>query len=65
MLSLKAIIAYNGGLDTFCDKLGLKKGTVYRWQRERKISAAYILPILKISDGKFTAEELLGGHDDA
>lgn len=61
---LKSIEHLIGGRDVLAKKLGVSKNTVDRWVIERQIPRAHILPLVKLSNEKFTCEELLGGNDD-
>lgn len=60
---LKAIEAYEGGRDEVAEKLGLKRGAIDRWVREKKIAPGAVLKLSKMFNEKVSVEELLGSND--
>jgi len=63
MRCLKAIEAYCGGREKLAELLGLSQPAIARWVQEGKIPRAWILSLIKLSEDRFTAEELLGARD--
>lgn len=65
ILCLKAIEQYVGGRNELAKKLSCSAQNIARWVYERQIPKGQILPLVEISEKKFTAEELLGKFDYA
>jgi DNA-binding transcriptional regulator YdaS (Cro superfamily) len=57
---LQAVEKLVGGRDRLAEELGVSKYAINRWVAERRISRNAIVSLVKLSEGKFTAEEFLG-----
>ena len=60
---LKAIEAFNGGREALAERLGISPAAIARWVHEGQIARSSIINLVALSDGRFTAEELLGAND--
>lgn len=60
---LRAVEAYVGGRGELAQKLSISKSTVARWCRVRQIARKRVLDLRRLSDEKFTTDELLGAGD--
>ena len=60
---LRAVEDLVGGRERLCQELNLSSGAVSRWIKERQIARGAILDLVRLSGGKFTAEEFLGKND--
>lgn len=60
---MDAISGLVGGRRKLAEKLGLKLVTLDHWVSKRRINPNYVMPIVMLSEGKFSAEELLGKFD--
>ena len=61
---LQAVEKLVGGRDRLAAELGVTRYAVNRWVAERRISRNAIVGLVKLSEGKFTAEEFLGETND-
>jgi len=63
MRCVDAVAALVGGRKVLCKKLGLAKPTVSKWFVQKHINPRYVLMLVNLGEGKFTAEEFLGKFD--
>ena len=61
---LRAIEQYVGGRKVLSEKLGVSEHTISRWITLGRVSRGQVLPLTKVCQEKFSAEELLGAYDD-
>ena len=59
-----AICEMVGGRENMAKELGVRKQTLANWAYERRISHRFLLKLVKLGEGKFSAEELLGKFDN-
>jgi len=62
---LRSICAYQGGREQTAKILGVTKQAIDRWMREGCIPQRHILSLVDMSNGRFSADELLGAHDES
>ena len=63
MRCLLGIIELVGGRQKLADIIGISKAAIDRWFRINDIPKTYMLDLLRLGEGKYTAEELLGKYD--
>jgi hypothetical protein len=61
---LKAIEQFVGSRELLAEKLGCSKSAINNWVHKEKISKGAVLDLVRLSNRKFRAEELLGQLDD-
>jgi len=61
---LRSVEAYVGGRPVVAEKIGVTVEAVNRWVWARRIPRSAILPLVELSEQRFTAEDFLGGNDD-
>lgn len=59
----KAIEQLVGGRQSLAKALNVSEQAVARWFHEESIPARQVIALVRLSNGKFAAEELLGEHD--
>ena len=59
MKVIDQVIEHFGNQTILAEKLDIKPMRVHQWTKRKRIPQDFILPICKISSGKFTAEEIL------
>ena len=60
---LQALEGYCGGRANLADKMGITTQTISQWKVRNLIARKYVLDLVDLGDGKFTAEEFLGKFD--
>lgn len=63
MRCFNAIVELSGGRRELAKKMGLTLRTVNEWAYRKKVPTNHLLKLVKLGQGKFSAEELLGKFD--
>lgn len=61
--ALCAIESFVGSRKDLAKALGCSKAAIDQWIMKNKISERFVLKLVKLGGGKFSAEELLGVND--
>lgn len=60
---VNAIAELHGGRVNLARKLGMAKGSINNWFFQKRVSTRYVMKLVQLGEGKFSAEELLGKFD--